>query len=157
MTAATKSSIARDTIVLERTYRATPDRVFHAWEDVEARARWSKPWPEMDLVYDSHDFRVGGTDISRCGLKGEFNWTAVVQYLDIVRDRRLIFSERMAEDGKPQSAALVSVEFFSKGKETLQIVTIHVLALDGSTMLEGYVGGWNPALDNIAAELEQVA
>jgi len=28
MTAAIKSSVARDTIVLERTYRATPDRVF---------------------------------------------------------------------------------------------------------------------------------
>jgi len=157
MTTATKSNIARDTIVLERTYRATSDRVFRAWEDVEARARWMKPWPEMDLVYDRHDFRVGGTDISRCGLNGDFNWTVEVQYLDIVRDKRLIFSERMTEDGKQQSAALITVEFFAKGKETLQIVTIHVLTLDGSDMLEGYVGSWNPALDNIAAELEQVA
>ena len=34
-----------DSIVLERTYRASPDRVFRAWEDVKARARWSKPFP----------------------------------------------------------------------------------------------------------------
>ncbi len=157
MTAVTKGSVARETIVLERTYRASPDRVFHAWEDVKARARWSKPWPEMDLVYDSHNFRVGGTDIYRCGLNGDFNWAAEVQYLDIVRDKRLIFSERMAEDDKPQSSALITVEVFAKGKETLQIVTIHVLTLDGSDMLEGYIGSWNTALDNIAAELEQVA
>ena len=157
MTTATKSSIARDTIVLERTYRASPDRVFQAWEDVDARARWSKPWPEMDLVYDRHDFRVGGTDIYRCGLNGDFNWTAEVQYLDIVRDKRLIFSERMAEDDKPQSTAVITVEFFAKGKETLQIVTIHILTLDGSDMLEGYAGSWGPVLDSIAAELEQVA
>jgi uncharacterized protein YndB with AHSA1/START domain len=157
MTVAPKSSIARDTIVLERTYRAAPDRVFRAWEDVEARARWSKPWPEMDLVYDSHDFRIGGTDIYRCGLNGVFNWTAEIQYLDIVRDKRLIFSERMAEEEKPQSTALIAVEFFAKGKETLQIITIDILTLDGSSMLEGYTGSWAPVLDNIAAELEQVA
>jgi uncharacterized protein YndB with AHSA1/START domain len=155
-TTATKSSVARDTVVLERTYHAAPDRVFHAWEDVEIRTRWSKPWPEMDLVYDRHDFRVGGTDIYRCGLNGVFNWVAEVQYLDIVRDKRLIYSERMAENDKPQSTALIAVELFAKGRKTLQIVTIHVLTLDGSNMLEGYVGSWNTALDNIA-ELEQVA
>ena len=157
MTTATTSSIARDTIVLERIYPAGPDRVFHAWKDVEARTRWSKPWPEMDLVYDSHDFRIGGTDVYRCGLNGVFNWTAEVQYLDIVRNKRLIFSERMAEEGKPQSTALITVEFFARGKETLQIATIHVVVLDGSDMLDGYVGSWNAALDNIATELEQVA
>ena len=151
-TTATKSSIARDTIVLERTYRAASDRVFRAWEDVEARKRWSKPWPEMDLVYDRHDFRVGGTDIYRCGLNGVFNWTAEIQYLDIVRDKRLIFSERMAEDDKPQSAALITVELFAKGGETLQIVSIHALTLDGSDMLDGYSDGWTTALDNLAKE-----
>jgi uncharacterized protein YndB with AHSA1/START domain len=152
MTTATKSSIARDAIVLERTYRAAPDRVFHAWEDVEARARWSKPWQEVDLVYDSHDFRVGGTDTYRCGLDGHFNWAAEIQYLDIVRDKRLIYSERMAEEGKPQSAALVTVEFSPKGKETLQVITIDILTLDGSSMLEGYAGSWEPVLDNLANE-----
>jgi uncharacterized protein YndB with AHSA1/START domain len=156
-TTATKSSVARDTLVLERTYRASPDRVFRAWEDVKARARWSKPFPEMDLVYDRHDFRVGGADVYRCGLDGVFNWAAEIQYLDIVRGKRLIYSERMAEDGKPQSSALITVELFARGKETLQIVSIHILTLDGSSMLEGYAGSWNPVLDNIAAELEQVA
>ena len=157
MTTAAKSSVARDTVVLERTYRASPDQVFRAWEDVEARARWSKPWPEMDLVYDRHDFRVGGTDVYRCGLDGHFNWAAEIQYLDIVRDKRLIYSERMADEGTPQSTALIAVEFFAKGKETLQVITIDILTLDGSGMLEGYAGSWAPVLDNIAAELEQVA
>jgi uncharacterized protein YndB with AHSA1/START domain len=157
MTTAVKSSLARDAIVLEKTYRASPDRVFRAWEDVKARARWSKPFPEMDLVFDRHDFRIGGTDIYRCGLNGHFNWAAEIQYLDIVRDKRLIYSERMAEDDTPQSAALITVEIFAKGKETLQIVTVDILTLDGSNLLEGYAGSWNTVLDNSAAELEQVA
>ena len=161
MTAATKSSVARDTIMVEKTYRASPDHVFRAWESVEARSRWSKPFPEMDLVYDSHDFRVGGADTYRCGLNGHFNWAAEIRYLDIVRGKRLIYAERMAEEGQPQSTALISVELFApdpgKGRETLQIVTIDILTLDGSSMLEGYAGSWDTVLDNIAAELEQVA
>jgi uncharacterized protein YndB with AHSA1/START domain len=152
MTTAIKSSVARETIVLERTYRAPPARVFWAWEDVEARARWGKPYPETDMVYDKHDFCVGGTDIARCGAKGDLRWKAHVHYLDIVRDNRIIFSERITENDRPQATALITVELFARGKETLQIVTIHVVALDGSNMLEGYVEGWNPALDNIAAE-----
>jgi uncharacterized protein YndB with AHSA1/START domain len=155
MTIAAKSSVARGAVVLERTYRATPDQVFRAWEDVETRARWSKPWPEMDLVYDRHDFRTGGTDTYRCGLDGHFNWAAEVQYLDIVRNKRLIYSERMAEEGKPQSTALIAVEFFAKGRETLQIVSIDILTLDGSNMLEGYAGSWDPVLDNLASEFRQ--
>jgi uncharacterized protein YndB with AHSA1/START domain len=151
---AEKSSLARDAIILERTYRATPDRVFRAWEDVEARARWSKPWDEVDLIYDSHDFRVGGTDHSRCGLKGVMNWKTVVQYLDIVRDKRIIFSERMIEDDIPQSTSLITVEFIAQGRETRQVVTINIVLLDGSTMLEGYADGWGGVLDNIAKELE---
>ena len=112
---------------------------------------------KLGEVFTAKDFRVGGTDIYRCGLDGVFNWAAEIRYLDIVRDKRLIFSERMAEDDKPQSTAMIAVEFFAKGKETLQIVTIDILTLDGSNMLEGYAGSWGPLLDNIAAELEQVA
>ncbi len=152
MASATQSSIARNTLVLERTYEATPEQVFRAWEDVEARSRWSKPWPEMDLVYDRHDFRVGGRDAYRCGLDGDFNWAAEVQYLDIVPGKRLVYSERMAEEGKPQSVALIAVEFFQKGKETLQTVSIDMLTLDGSTMFEGYAASWEPVLDNISTE-----
>lgn len=151
------SSIVRDTIRIERTYPVSPDQVFRIWESVEARARWMKPFPEMDLFYDRSEFRVGGTDIYRCGHEGHFNWAAEVQYLDIVTGRRLIYSERMAEEGVPQCASIVSVELFAKGKETLQVVTIDVLALDGSTLLDGYAGSWNAVLDNISAEFEQVA
>jgi uncharacterized protein YndB with AHSA1/START domain len=151
---AEKSTLARDTIVLERTYRATPARVFRAWEEVEARTRWTKPWAEVDIVYDSHDFRIGGTDTSRCGLNGVFNWKVEVQYLDIVRDRRLIFSERMVEEGILRSTALITVELFARGAQTHQVVTINVVVLDGANMFEGYADGWSTALDNIARELE---
>jgi uncharacterized protein YndB with AHSA1/START domain len=37
------TTIAHATIVMERTYAASPKRVFDAWANIEARKRWSAP------------------------------------------------------------------------------------------------------------------
>lgn len=148
----TKSSVAHETIVLEHTYKASPARVFAAWESVEARLRWSKPYPSTGLVYDAHDFRVGGKDIVRCGPADDMRFRAEVHYLDIVPARRLIFSERISEIDKPMATSLITVEFRETGKDTHQVVTMQIAALDGSDMVEGYKEGWGPTLDNLAKE-----
>lgn len=67
MKASENSQLHVETVVMERTYRASPARVFKAWGDVEARTRWSIPSPDVIIVYDKADFRVGGVDDSRCG------------------------------------------------------------------------------------------
>ena len=148
----TKPSVVRKTVVIERTYKASPARVFAAWESVEARLRWSKPYPNTGLVYDAHDFRVGGKDIVRCGPADDMRFQAEVHYLDIVPGKRLIFSERINEAGKPMATALLTVEFFANGKDTHQVVTMQIAALDASDMIEGYKEGWEPTLDNLAKE-----
>ncbi|MDP3739908.1 MAG: SRPBCC family protein [Hyphomonadaceae bacterium] len=147
-----KPSVVHETVVLERTYKASPARVFAAWESVEARLRWSKPYPDTGLAYDAHDFRVGGKDILRCGPADDLRFHAEVYYLDIVPGKRLIFSERINEAGKPMATALLTVEFRAKGQDTHQLVTMQIAALDGSDMVEGYKQGWEPTLDNLAKE-----
>jgi uncharacterized protein YndB with AHSA1/START domain len=149
----TKPSVVHETLVLERTYKASPARVLAAWESVEARLRWSKPYPTTGLIYDAHDFRVGGKDIARCGPADDMRFRAEVHYLDIVPGKRLIFSERINEDGKPPLAtSMITVEFHAKGQDTHQVVTMQIAALDGSGMVEGYKQGWDPTLDNLAKE-----
>ncbi len=154
----TKCSVVHETVVIERTYKASPARVFAAWESVEARLRWSKPYPHTGLAYDAHDFRVGGKDIVRCGPADDMRFEAEVHYLDIVPAARLIFSERINEAGQPLLAtSLITVEFHAKGADTRQVVTMQIAALDGSGMVEGYKEGWEPTLDNIHLELERDA
>jgi uncharacterized protein YndB with AHSA1/START domain len=148
----TKPSVVHETLTLENTYKASPARVFAAWESVEARLRWSKPHPSTGLVYDAHDFRVGGKDIARCGPADDMRFRAEVHYLDIVPAKRLIFSERISENDKPMATSLITVEFREKGKDTHQVVTMQIVALDGSDMVEGYKEGWEPTLDNLAKE-----
>lgn len=147
-----KPSVVHETLVLERTYKASPARVFAAWESVEARLRWSKPYPDTGLVYDAHDFRVGGKDILRCGPADDLRFHAEVHYLDIVPGKRLIFSERISETDKPMATSLITVEFHAKGQDTHQVVTMQIAALAGSGMVEGYKEGWEPTLDNLAKE-----
>ena len=67
MSILTVGRVHHDTIRMERTYRASPERVFDAWRDVAARLRWSRPSPHVEIVYDKAEFRVGGEDVTRCG------------------------------------------------------------------------------------------
>jgi uncharacterized protein YndB with AHSA1/START domain len=152
MTATTQTNMLHDIIVMERTYNASPARVFGAWESVEARLRWSIPFPEAAAAYDQAEFKVGGLDIMRCGLKADMHYLAHVRYLEIIRDQRIVMAECIAEDGKTSAASLITVEFEPAGKGTKQTVTMQVSAFDGSDMLDGYGVGWTAALDNLAKE-----
>ena len=159
MTATTQTKMVHDTIVLERTYNASPARVFAAWESVEARLRWSIPNPDTAAAYDQAEFRVGGLDIMRCGPKDDMRFLACVRYLEILPDARIVMAETAAEDGTIRAASLVTVEFEpvdpkSAAKATKQTVTMQVSALDGSGMIEGYLTGWTAVLDNLAKEFQ---
>jgi uncharacterized protein YndB with AHSA1/START domain len=146
-------TLAHGTLVMERTYKASPKRVFNAWEDVKARERWQAPTPEVRLTYIETDFREGGRDIVHCIETAKPIWEAQVHYLDIRRDSRIVFTELVSGDGKHESAALVGVEFTPVPEGTHLVVTLQITAFDGGPMLDGYQYGWNAALDNLAKEL----
>ncbi len=152
MKVADASQLHIETIVMERAYRASPARVFSAWGDVEARKRWGRPSPDVIIVYDKADFRVGGLDDSRCGTPDDLRFRAVVRYLEITPDRRIIFAEHVTEAGVARAASLITVDFTPDGAGTRLTLTLQVSSIDGPEMLQGYRQGWEPALDNLAAE-----
>ena len=54
-------TVRHDTVVVRRTYEASRERVFRAWEDPAALARWYTPGDEgWSAKILAHDFRVGG-------------------------------------------------------------------------------------------------
>jgi uncharacterized protein YndB with AHSA1/START domain len=152
MTATTQTKTLHEAITLERTYNASPARVFAAWESVEARLRWSVPHPTAGAAYDQTEFRTGGLDIMRCGMKDDMHFLAHVRYLEILPDARIVMAESVAEDGRIRAASLITIEFEPLGKSTKQTITMQVAAFDGAGMIEGYNEGWTAALDNLARE-----
>ncbi len=149
------TTIAHATIVMERTYDAAPARVFAAWADVEARKRWSAPADDIRIEYHEAGFREGGRDISRCIEPGNQDYVAVVDYIDIKQDRRIVFVEDIAHGQRRVSAALISVELSPKGAGTHLSLTMQIASFDGADMEQGYQFGWSAALDNLAKEFDQ--
>ena len=61
-------SVTHDTFAVERTYDASPARVFAAWADPEAKSSWFGP-PDEDIVPDerivyAYDMHLEDTRIS---------------------------------------------------------------------------------------------
>ena len=65
-----RRSCQHATFVIERTYAASPARVFAAWADPAVKARWfngPSAWQSQGYVLD---FRVGGREHLRTGAPG---------------------------------------------------------------------------------------
>ncbi|MEZ5961550.1 MAG: SRPBCC domain-containing protein [Hyphomonadaceae bacterium] len=149
------TAIAHATIVMERSYNASPTRVFAAWADVEARKRWSAPAENIRIEYEAADFREGGKDVSRCIEPGNADYIATVHYLDIRKDQRLVFAEDVVHGNKRVSAALISVLLTPRGADTHLALTLQIASFDDAGMEAGYQFGWSSALDNLAKEFAQ--
>ena len=65
----TNRSVTHATFVIERTYAASPARVFNAFADPVAKKRWFTGPDEVQGEHDL-DFRVGGKEVSRGKVPG---------------------------------------------------------------------------------------
>jgi uncharacterized protein YndB with AHSA1/START domain len=149
------TKLAHATLVMERTYNATPQRVFAAWADVEARKRWSSPADTIRIEYEKADFREGGRDVSRCIEPGNEDYVATVDYIDIRKDERIIFVEDVVHGSKRVSAALISMVLTPQLSATHLALTLQIASFDEAGMEAGYQFGWSAALDNLTKEFSQ--
>ncbi len=106
----TDRSVTHATFVLERSYDASPARVFAAWADPAAKARWFAGPEEWGRDEFELDFRVGGREVSRGGPEGGPVHTYEALYQDIVADRRIVYSYSMRLDQALISVSLATVE-----------------------------------------------
>lgn len=134
---------------MERTYAASPARVFRAWEDPEIRRAWGSPSQDVQIRNEAADFRVGGEDVQLC-MAGEKVVARVVgRYLDIVANARIVYSEAISEGYTLLGVSLVSAEFIAAGSGTRLVLTLQTAAVDGSDLLDGVVAGWASALERL--------
>ena len=141
-------SIKHATFTLERTYPASPARVFAAWSDPEAKKRWlAGPKSELEL-----DFRVGGTETIR-GRHGDGPLlTFASTFDDIVPDERIVYTSTMSAEETLTTISITTVEFVPDGTGTKMVLAQQGTYLDGHEEPSWREQGTNDQLDALRAE-----
>jgi uncharacterized protein YndB with AHSA1/START domain len=146
------------TIVVKRTLHASCARVFAAWRDPSALARWYMPgddqWTARIL---DHDFRVGGRKRLAFGPRGEMPFEEDCRYEDIVDCARLCYCMTILRGQQRITTSMVTVQFFARGAATEMVVTDQLVILDGGDTAGDRERGWGETLDKLPAELKLVA
>jgi uncharacterized protein YndB with AHSA1/START domain len=151
----TERSVTHATFVAERTYDASPVRVFAAWADPVAKARWFSGPDDWESAPHELDFRVGGRERSSGGPKGGPVHTYKAIYQDIVPDQRIVYTYDMLVDGTRISVSLGTVELQPAGAGTRLIYTEQGAYLDGHDSPASREQGTGWLLDALGEELRR--
>lgn len=123
----TDRSITHATFSLERTYEVPPARVFAAWADPDAKARWfAGPAAEHEL-----DFRIGGREVASGHDKGGRVLTFESRYHDIVAEQRIVYACTLHAGETLATVSVTTVEFSPLGNGTRLLLTEQGTFLDG--------------------------
>jgi uncharacterized protein YndB with AHSA1/START domain len=126
-------SVAHGSFSIERTYPATPQRVFAAWASQQAKDPWFGGGDDFLASTSEYtlDFRVGGRERLEGMLPDgrKFGYDAL--YQDIVADQRIVLSYDVRIDGRRNSVSLMTVELDEVAGGTRLALTEQGAFLDG--------------------------
>lgn len=152
-------SVVHATFSLERFYDATPERVFNAFADADAKAEWFSGAPgEWTLVRREFDFRVGGRE----HVSGRWHAKDTVSafdclYLEIIPNERIIYTYGMHLNDQHISESLATLELTPEGAGTRFRITEQGAFLDGFDGARGREEGTRILLDRVAEALQKQA
>jgi uncharacterized protein YndB with AHSA1/START domain len=149
----TDRSVVHDTFVLERSYAASPARVFAAWSDPVAKAKWfGDPDDDQGPALDM-DFRVGGRESFGGAMHAGHVYSYDALYQDIVDDHRIVYTYEMTMDGKRISVSVSTVQFTPDGDGTALTFTEQGAYLDGYDTPNQREAGTRGLLESLATAL----
>jgi uncharacterized protein YndB with AHSA1/START domain len=126
-----KRSTVHDTFSIERTYPASPERVYQAFADPKAKARWFAAPAEWEQSRGKMEFKVGGKEFLSSTPPGLKPYTFDCTYLDIVLNERIVYVYEMHSGENKISASLATIEIAPAGKGTKLKLTEQGVFLDG--------------------------
>jgi uncharacterized protein YndB with AHSA1/START domain len=150
----TERSAVHATFTIDRTYAATPRRVFAAFASETGKAAWFiSPAENWELITREFDFRVGGRE----RLKGRWPSGLVADYdalyWDIVPDQRIVYAYELHHGDRKISVSLATVEFKPAASGARLILTEQGVFLDGYDDAGSREHGTGLMLDRMGASL----
>jgi uncharacterized protein YndB with AHSA1/START domain len=143
--------MAGNTIRLHRVLRATPEKVYRAFIDSDARAKWLPPNGFTGRVHHS-DAKVGGSHkMSFTNFTTGHSHSFGGEYLELTPYERIRYSDRFDDQNLPGEMQItVTLKKVSCGTE-LNIVQEGVPAV---IPIEACYLGWQESLMNLAKLVE---
>lgn len=151
-----RSAIPTKRLVVERTLKASPERVFDAFTDPEQLKKWW--WPNRFTCPAAEvDLRVGGRyrlAMEWPGLipaEAQFSHSMDGEYHEIDRPHRLVMSGRAVNDEQGELfATLIEVTFeASEGGTALTVRQSYFEPMPPAEAMAGAEQGWSEQLDKL--------
>lgn len=147
-------AVTHMTFVIERTYDASPARVFNTFADPAVKARWFGGPDDWSGPQTAFDFRISGVERHHGVMNGQTH-AFEGRYWDIVPDQRIVQAYEMLIDGTRISVSLATVELKPAGTGTRLVFTEQGAFLDGYDTGAERERGSGELLDALGAELKR--
>jgi uncharacterized protein YndB with AHSA1/START domain len=149
--------VTHATFSLERIYPVPPARVFAAWADPAAKARWFAPGTAAGHQLD---FRAGGREVNHFRAEGGPALTFESFYRDIVPDERIIYSSTLSAENDVVTVSVTTVELSTvelgpDHGNTRLVLTEQGTFLDGREEPDWRKRGTGDWLDALGADLRE--
>ncbi|MHA6531659.1 SRPBCC family protein [Paenibacillus sp. BAC0078] len=142
----TERFVRHATFVVERTYSAPPARVYNAWADPAAKAKW---FSKADIF----DFRVGGREYSSGGPPEGPVFTFEACYQEIIPEQRIVYTYSLDSGDTRISVSITTVELIPVEGGTKLIFTEQGAFFDGHDTPEVREHGTNEMLSALGKTL----
>ena len=155
-------TVHHSTFTLERSFPASPERVFSAFADPAKKIRWYADSRNMEVVEFNMNFGVGGRDRVRYRTAPDSPLKGVILsydtfYLEIQPNRRIVISytagRETADGNHPFSASLATFELMPNNMGTDILFTEQSAFFENSDGPEIRKIGWTSLLQKLADAL----
>lgn len=153
-------SAEKSELTIARFIKAPPALVWKAWSTPEHLAKWWIPEPIECKVIKLDLHPGGGFETRMREGGGEFRPHVDGCFLDVVPQKRLVFTTALAEGWRPTEpwlALTAILTFEAEGEGTLYSARVlHKNAADGRKHEDmGFHDGWGTAIDQLATIVER--
>jgi uncharacterized protein YndB with AHSA1/START domain len=146
--------VVHDTFVLERSYPASPERVFSYFSDAAKKRRWFGDAESHEVEDFELDFRIGGAERSRYRMKAGTPIAGAVLanegiIQEIARGRRVVTATTMSMGDHRISSALITIEVVPEGDGAKLICTHQAAFYEGADGPQMRKSGWVQLFDKL--------
>jgi uncharacterized protein YndB with AHSA1/START domain len=149
----TERSMIPATFVIERTYDASPQRVFAAYASAAAKTQWFGSADDLAQGRYELDFREGGRERLAGGPPGGPVFTYEALFWEITPNERIISTYEMLMDGARISVSVATTELKPAGTGTHLVLTEQGAFLDGLDTVDQRKAGTEELLNALGRAL----